>query len=156
MSLERTRSEFYQKNIKKYNTSKLQLIKILKINNFESFKESELKEYQFAIDAYFNAQKKSQRERTDEAIEAQKESHRKVWGVKEYYPCPVEGCTGKKITYDGVGYWKCTAGGGTHYHAYMVARMWKAQHPDSEITIGEKAAEFVKTLEVKNAEKTEV
>lgn len=156
MSLEKKRAEFYQKNIEKYNTSKLQLIKILRINNFESFKESELKEYQFAIDAYFNAEKESQKECTDKAIEAQKESHKKVWGVKEYYPCPIKGCTGKKIEYDGVGYWKCTEGGPTHYHAYRVARIWKARHPDSEITIEERAAELLEELEVKRAEETTV
>jgi hypothetical protein len=156
MSLQKLKAEFYKKNIQKYGTDRLKIIQILRINGFESFREEDIKAYQFAIDAYFKAQEEEKREHIDEAIEAQRESHRKTWGVKEYYPCPVEGCTGKKIEYDGVGYWKCTAGGSTHYHAYMVARMWKARHPDSEITVGKKAAEFVESLKVKDAKETTV
>lgn len=156
MSLKELKAQFYKRNMKKYNVDRLKIIQILRNNNFESFKESDIGQYQFAVDTYFKIQKEDRGKRTDEAIEAQKESNRKVWGVKEYYPCPVKDCDGKKIEYDGVGYWKCTVGGQSHYHAYRVAHIWKAQHPDSEISVEEKAREFADSLKVKHAEETAV
>lgn len=156
MRLEKIKEKFYADNIKRYDTSRLQLIKILEINNFGGFKESRLIEYQFAVDAYFSAEREARIKRTDEAIEAQKVAKKKVWGVVQYYPCPVKGCEGKKVQYDGVGFWKCTVGGESHYHAFMVARMWKGSHLDDEKTIEERAAELVKNAEVEHAKKSEV
>lgn len=64
------------------------------------------------------------------------------------YPCPVARCSGKKhFLGHGTTYWTCSFGGGRHYTAYQVAKLWAIGKNKTEAEIAERARQFIDTLE---------
>lgn len=149
------RAKFYERMMKQYNTSKEEIVRIIKNNNYEIFKETEIPEYEFCISAWFKALEEEKEEKLKETVKHAGDWRKTIFPTKESYPCPILGCTGVKVFNKGNSkHWVCSAGGQGHYGAMAMAKKWKADIGRKE-SIEELAAMIVGLKEYVSVEEKE-
>lgn len=126
------RDDFYNSIQRDLHLSIPETKQVLESHKFSAFDPSLVKEYRKVLETY----KKSK---------DQVEESRKAW-QKQLDPCPIPGCTGRKIRTVQPWPWKCSTGGYTHYLAIRCAEQLVSKDASFE-SVTAKAKEVIDNWE---------